>query len=333
MTIELSRDEARRMFLKAQDLIGAPDRRGGVPGVLRSLAAIQLDTISVLARSHELVPYARLGPVDRAAVEDAYWGPSRQAFEYWAHAACVLPIDYWPYFSFRRRRYRELYGHSRQELKKNILKRLNAEGPLTATDLGGAKKGGPWWDWSDAKRAAELLLMCGEVVCVRRKGWKRVYDLPERAVPADLLTQDLGDHQCFVELTRAAVKRLGVATTKDLADYFRMRIDEVTPSLGGAGLVPVTVRGWSEQAWVDPSLLEDLGAGRIRGRHRTTLLSPFDSLVWDRARTKRVFGFAHLLVARDSPLGCLRPPRRRSSSATASALRTWSPVAPRPPTS
>lgn len=300
MTIELSRDHARRMFLKAQGLIGAPDRRAGVPGVLRTLGAIQLDTISVLARSHELVPYARLGPVGRAAVEDAYWGASRQAFEYWAHAACVLPIDYWPYFSFRRRRYSEWYRHKRKDLepvKKEVLARLNAEGPITATELGGAKKGGPWWDWSDAKRAVEVLLSAGEVVCVRRKGWKRVYELPERAIPAELLDVDPCEEDCFVHLVRAASKRLGVATTKDLADYFRLRVDDTAGAIEGAGLVPVTVKGWMERAWADPSLLEDLGAGRIRGRHRTSLLSPFDSLVWDRARTERLFGFTHRLEA------------------------------------
>lgn len=300
MVTELSRDDARRLFLKAQGLLGAPDRRAGVPGVLRSLGAIQLDTISVLARSHELVPYARLGPVGRAQVEDAYWGASRQAFEYWGHAASVLPIDYWPSFSFRRRNYSEWYSNHRRELepvKKEVMARLRSEGPLTATELGGAKKGGPWWDWSDAKRAVEVLLSSGKVVCLRRKGWKRVYDLPERAIQDDLLNAEPTDDQCFVQLTRVAARRLGVATVKDLADYFRMRVDSVSRAVEGAELVPVKIKGWAGKAWADPALLEDLSAGRIRGRHRTTLLSPFDSLVWDRARTERVFGFSHRLEA------------------------------------
>src|SRR3954454_20308911 len=105
--IELSADEARRIALRAQGLLGAPDRRGGVPALLRALGAVQLDTISVLARSHELVAYARLGPVSRQAIEQAYWHASRPAaFEYWAHAACVLPLGQWPYFAFRRRAFR-----------------------------------------------------------------------------------------------------------------------------------------------------------------------------------------------------------------------------------
>ena len=100
----LSADDARRIALRAQGLLGAPDRRGGVPGVLERVGMVQLDTISVLARSHELVAYARLGPVGRGAVERAYW--SGGAFEYWAHAACILPVDQWPWFAFRRRRLR-----------------------------------------------------------------------------------------------------------------------------------------------------------------------------------------------------------------------------------
>src|SRR3954449_6687845 len=98
----LSADEARRIALRAQGMIGAPDRRGGVPAMLHALGAVQLDTISVLARSHELVAYARLGPVGRAAVERAYW--SGDAFEYWSHAASILPLTEWPWFAFRRRR-------------------------------------------------------------------------------------------------------------------------------------------------------------------------------------------------------------------------------------
>src|SRR5207244_4877926 len=104
--ISLSADDARRISLAAQGFLGSPDRRRGVSGMLRQLGAVQLDTISVLARSHELVAYARLGPVGRAAVESAYWSAPATAFEYWAHAACILPIEDWPWLEGRRQRYR-----------------------------------------------------------------------------------------------------------------------------------------------------------------------------------------------------------------------------------
>src|SRR5271156_1294344 len=209
-------DEVRRMTLRAQGFLGATSRRGGVPVMLRRVGAVQLDTISVLARSHELVAYARLGAVSRQRIEQAYWHAAKPvAFEYWAHAACVLPIEQWPYFGFRRRalRARGIRWHqSHQETCDKVLARLRAEGPLTATQLGGAKAGGPWWDWSETKIAVEWLLDTGDVICARRTGWRRVYDLPERVLPAGLLGASLTDEECMTRLAAVAGRALGVVT-------------------------------------------------------------------------------------------------------------------------
>lgn len=298
---ELSADDARRIALRAQGFLGAPDRRAGVRGVLRHLGAVQLDTISVLARSHELVPYARLGAVGRKTVERAYWqsdapGGEPHAFEYWSHAACILPVEEWPHFAFRRRAYRDR-PHWHHELPEGtydqVVKQLRAEGPLTATELGGAKKTSDWWDWSGTKVAVERALMYGEVVCVERRGWKRVYDLAERAVPAALLHDELDDSECVRRLVRLAGEALGVGTRADIADYHRIRAEQVDAVIADSGLVPVTVAGWGKPAWADPAALKTVP----RGRHRTTLLSPFDSLIWERARTERIFGFTHRLEA------------------------------------
>ncbi|MEV7683583.1 crosslink repair DNA glycosylase YcaQ family protein [Streptomyces sp. NPDC088341] len=301
---ELSADDARRIALRAQGFLGAPDRRGGVRGVLRHLGAVQLDTISVLARSHELIPYARLGAIGRRKVEDAYWtpapvggpSPSPHAFEYWSHAACILPIEEWPHFAFRRRAYRAR-PHWEHKLTdgayESVIKQLRVEGPLTATELGGAKNGGPWWDWSEAKVAVERALMLGEVVCTGRRSWKRVYDLAERAVPDALLHDDLDDRECLRRLVQLAGRSLGVGTRADIADYHRLKGEQFDAVVADSGLVPVTVEGWGKPAWADPEAL----ASVPRGRHRTTLLSPFDSLIWERARTERIFGFTHRLEA------------------------------------
>ncbi|MFR9800149.1 winged helix-turn-helix domain-containing protein [Streptomyces sp. MS06] len=292
---ELSADEARRIALRAQGLLGAPDRRRGVRGVLRHLGAVQLDTISVLARSHELVPYARLGAMARRSVEDVYW-KGGQAFEYWSHAACILPVEEWPHFAFRRRAYRNR-PHWNHELPdgayERVVKQLRAEGPLTATELGGAKRTSEWWDWSGAKVAVERALMYGEVVCVERRGWKRVYDLAERAIPEALLREEPEDDVCLRRLVGLAGQSLGVGTRADIADYHRLKGEQVDAVIADSGLVPVTVEGWDRPAWADPAAL----ASPPRGRHRTTLLSPFDSLIWERARTERIFGFTHRLEA------------------------------------
>ncbi|MBW1599913.1 winged helix-turn-helix domain-containing protein [Streptomyces sp. JJ38] len=295
--LALSADDARRIALRAQGFLGAPDRRAGVRGVLRKLGAVQLDTISVLARSHELIPYARLGAVDRSAVEEAYWSEGH-AFEYWSHAACILPVEEWPCFAFRRRA-RRAAGHRWHRLAERdaacarVRDRLTADGPLTASALGGAKNGGLWWDWSDTKIAVEWLLDVGEVVCTERRGWKRVYDLAERAVPGELFHDDLTDEECLRRLVTQAGAALGVATRADLADYHRLRGAQVDAVIGDTPLVPVEVEGWGKPAWADPAALDR----PPRGRHRTTLLSPFDSLIWDRPRTERIFDFTHRLEA------------------------------------
>lgn len=273
--------------------------------MLRRLGAVQLDTISVLARSHELVAYARLGAVGRERVERVYWGRTHgraNAFEYWAHAACVLPANAWPSYAFRRRAFRakgRRWHEVPEGLTGEVLARLRAEGPLTAGELGGAKAEGSWWSWTGQKIAIEWLLDIGEVVCARRTGWRRVYDLPERALPAEALARpddEISDEECLTGLVALAGRALGVATRADLADYHRLTGAQVDSVVAGTGLVPVEVEGWKAPAWADPAALKD-AASTARARNRTTLLSPFDSLVWDRKRTERVFGFSHRLEA------------------------------------
>jgi len=321
--VTLGPDDVRRMTLRAQGFLGATPwsrSRAGVAAMLRRLGAVQLDTISVLARSHELVAYARLGPVARQQIEQAYWHAAKPAaFEYWAHAACVLPIEQWPYYAFRRRAYRARgvrWHQATPETCEKVLARLRAEGPLTATQLGGAKAGGPWWDWSEVKVAVEWLLDTGDVICVRRTGWRRVYDLPERVLPDGLLGAEPADAECLAYLAGVTARALGVVTQADLVEYHRLNVHAaetaqhtrlVADAALAAGLVPVALAGAAgaeragagtpgSRAWADPAALAEASAGR-RGRNRVTLLSPFDSLIWDRKRTRRMFGFEHSLEA------------------------------------
>ncbi|GAA2380370.1 hypothetical protein GCM10010404_40930 [Nonomuraea africana] len=248
---ELSADDARRLILRAQGFMGADVRRGGVQGMLRRLGAVQLDTVSVLARSHELVAYGRLGAVGRETIERAYWHNPARSFEYWCHAACILPIEHWPLYDFRRRAYRarKQRWHEVPADYEKVLHQVRDSGPVTTSDIGGAKKSAEWWDWSDSKIALEWLLDIGELVCTQRIGWRRVYDLAERAVPADVLGVELTDEECVVRLARIAGAALGVATRGDLIDFLRLKgpyaamLDEALAS-GAAGLVPVHVAGW-----------------------------------------------------------------------------------------
>jgi uncharacterized protein YcaQ len=307
----VSADEAREIAVHAQGFslgAGSPKTAGEV---LRRLGAVQLDTISVLARSHELVAYARAGAVGRAAVEDAYWGTPPRAFEYWAHANCVLPVESWPYFAFRRA---HIPGNSWANVPESAITEVRArlrDGPVTVGDLGGARQAvAGWWNWSDAKHAVELLLYRGEVVCTTRRNWKRVYDLPERALPPEVLAAEPSPAACYAYLVGVAAKARGVATRRDLGAYFRLLERRFAPALdrdgllddaiAANGLVPVEVEGWKDLAFADAAQL----APRGPLRHRPVLLSPFDSLVWAdapvagsglREYTQRLFGYSYSL--------------------------------------
>lgn len=238
--------------------------------------------------------YARLGRMPRTTIEAAYWASPARTFEYWSHAASILPIEDWPLYAMRRARYAK-ERPADADARREVLDRLTLDGPLTARQMGGARQGGPWWDWSPVKRAAERMLATGELVCVERRSWHRIYDLAERAVPADLRAARMSDDECKIALARRAAEALGVATLQDLADYHRQRPSHLRRVIALAELVPVTVDGWDGPAWASQAALD--GAAASRERPRTTLLSPFDSLVWDRARTERIFGMRHRLEA------------------------------------
>lgn len=305
---ELSAEEARGIVLRAQGLDRPPAAGDSVDAVLGRLGAVQLDTISVLARSHELVAYARLGPVPRAAIEQAFWAEPARTFEYIGHAGCIMPLELWPYFAFRRRAVHESQDRrAPAEVLDEVRARLR-EGPVTATDLGGARGGRTgWWNWSAAKMALEGLYLRGEAAVTIRRGWERIYDLPERVLPPELLAREPSDEDCYAHLVRVAARALGVGTARDIASYFYLATRHtgtaanarrlVGASIEAAGLVPVLVEGWPEPAFADPDAL----SAPFAQPSRTTLLSPFDSLIWstpragelkERERTRRVFGFS-----------------------------------------
>lgn len=289
---ELSADQARRMFLRAQGLSGPRERDPGA--VLRRLGFVQLDTISVLARSHELVAYSRIGPIARSKIEAAYWSRPPVAFET-AGLAVVLPIEEWPYLSAHRR-WVSGRTHPRRKPDRDAMdavrQLIRERGPITSEDLGGARAKTPaskniWWHWSPLKIAVERLLALGEVACVERRGWRRVYDLADEVIPKRL-RRDIDDETCFLHALTRGGERLAVGTLRDLQRYsFGLSLAKARELMPRTGLVPVTVQGWDAPAWADPKAL----ASVPRGRDRTTLLSPFDTVLRDRERVQRLFGF------------------------------------------
>ena len=325
------------MAVGAQGLRGARTTVGGVPAMLRRLGAVQLDTISVLARSHELVAYAAPGG-HRAwpGRSSAYWGPKSSTFEYWSHAACVVPLEDWPAYGFTRRtrlakgrRWHVLEDHERS--CSEVLDRLRADGPLTANELGGAKKGGPWWDWSETKIAAEWLLDIGTLVCRERRGFQRVYDLAERAIPADLLSQEWTDQECAERLVAAAGASLGVATEADLATYHGLPRALVRRALPATGLVPVSRGGVEADRLRRPGRADDARDAGPR-QERAPVAVRLAHLV-PRARRAPVRpappprglhaeGEAHVRLLRDAG-ACRHHDRRAGRPRTAMVRSSW----------
>jgi uncharacterized protein YcaQ len=302
----LSRDQARRVALAAQGL-AAPARatRAG-PATLRAtlerLGAIQIDSINVVARSHELVLHARAGPHDRSAFDRLVYR-RRAGFEYWAHAASFLPIDRFRLCLPRMRRLasstRGWWGDIRQRhrhLYGPVLDRVRAEGPLAASafrDPGGPRRGS-WWDWAPAKHVLEDLFDQGTLLVHDRVNFERRYDLAERVLPPGTDTSEPTAAEAALELTLLAARALGVGTAADLADYYRLRPADARAALAealAAGLLrEVAVAGWAKPAYLPPGT----GVPR-RVAHPPVLLSPFDSLIWSRERTERLFGFTYRL--------------------------------------
>ena len=223
-------------------------------------------------------------------------------FEYWAHEASLLPLEIQPLFRWRMARadrgqsgYLKLrsFALERRREAQAVLDRIIAEGPLAAADFeGGSSKSG-WWEWSETKHALEWLFWSGKITTATRRGsFARVYDLPERVLPQDILNLPTPDE---VSAQRALIERsaraLGVATLSELRDYFRLKpadADHAIADLTEAGiLVAVDVQGWSQKAWMH----RDARLPRLVGG--SALLAPFDPLVWERNRTERLFGFRY----------------------------------------
>lgn len=304
MTLSLSPAEARRIALAAQGFGKARPERAGAQHLRRNLDRLglhQIDSVNVVARAHYLPAFSRLGAYDTALLDRDAWGrPSqRRVFEYWAHEASLLPLDLHPALRWRMARadrggagyagMRAFAGPRRAEAMA-ILDRIRQEGPLGASDFEKGRAG--WWEWSEPKRMLEWLFYAGHLTTrTRRRSFERVYDLPERVIPAEILalpTLDEGHaHRLLVERSARA---LGIATLGELKDYFRLGPAEtrlaVAELVEAGTLLPVAVPGWPA-AYVHPQ------AKAPRRIAASALLAPFDPLVWERARAERLFGFRY----------------------------------------
>ncbi|WP_350334912.1 winged helix-turn-helix domain-containing protein [Coralliovum pocilloporae] len=307
----LSNRQARRIALAAQGFL--PQRRSlkrfdrrHLDDVFKHTGLLQIDSVNVIDRAHYLTLFARLGAYDKSLIDKAAHIPGKRDhyFEYWGHEASILPVELQPLLRWRMERARNFRGLWRgiaDFVKENphklkaVLDELRDNGPSGVSNIGkDEQRTSPWWGWHDTKIALEFLFWTGDITSAGRHNFERIYDLPERALPSDILNTPTPDEpEAHRALMTIAARCHGVGTEKDLRDYFRLdAVDgkRACQELVEEGtLVPVHVEGWSHHAY----LYKD---ARVPARARCrALLAPFDSLIWERSRTERLFNFFYRL--------------------------------------
>jgi len=298
----LSLAQARRIALAAQ---GFADRPHDVPTMrtfqrtLERTGVLQVDSVNVLQRAHYMPLYSRMGPYDVDLLRRASERRPRRIVEYWAHVQAFMPVELWPVMQHRMAHHRERRGkwsivEAEPGLEESLIAEIRERGASTARELdaGLPRKKEHWgWNWSNARRVLDWLYTTGDLAIAGRNGQFEIrYDLPERVIPADVLALPTPTpEEAHVELVRRAARSHGVATVRDLADYYRMSaadtVRAVATLVESGEIEQVSVEGWRRPAYLHRD------ARRPRRIDARALLSPFDPVVWERARTEALFDF------------------------------------------
>lgn len=273
--------------------------------LVNRIGLLQLDSVNVLVRSHYVPLFSRLGPYDSAVLDRAGSKSPRKLFEYWGHEASLIPVERQPLFRWRMDEARAGKGvwsgpsriaRDKPDFVRSVRDEIRDRGPLGAGELSlGGKSSGAWWGWSEGKRALEYLFWTGQLTSAGRRGFERLYDLPERVIPEAILsTPDPSRADAQRALVEIAANAFGIATEPDLRDYFRLspadskaRVQELCEQ---GTLQEVQVEGWKNPAYLHRAARAPRSVGAA------ALLSPFDSLIWSRPRTERLFGFHYRLA-------------------------------------
>jgi len=305
------------MQLAAQGLLAppaAPATRDDILRAIRQMGILQIDTIHVVARSPYLVLWSRLGDYPQRWLEEL--ATPQNLFEYWAHAACIIPIEDFPFY--RRTMLDGVRGWTNPDgwlaehaqAVETVLARIRAGGAVRSADFEGAKSPGGWWNWKEEKMALEVLMTRGDLMVRGRRNFQRIYDLRERVLPewddARLPSPEETRRAFLLKTARC----LGIVRAGWAADYFRLRKTGIAADLAAlaqeGALLAESVEGWKDPVYVHPehgALLARAQHGELDASY-ATLLSPFDPLVWDRKRARELFDF-------DYSIECYTPPAKR----------------------
>ena len=303
--ISLSPLQARRIALGAQGFTRvrpAEVTSRHLNATIARLGFFQIDSVNVLQRAQYLPLYSRKGPYDVDLIHRAAGRAPRRLFEYWAHEAAFVDVNLWPAFRFRMDSGARMWGsmariiEDKPDLVAWVLEEVRANGPLTAREIehDAPRTKENWgWNWSEVKVALEYLFYKGEVTAARRNSqFERVYDIPDRVLPREVLSQPaLDEDAAHVELVRHASKALGIGTAQCLRDYFRLSPEPTARAIGtlvdDGELLPATITGWKRPAFLHAE------AVRPRAVRARALLSPFDPLIFERTRTEVLFNFRY----------------------------------------
>jgi hypothetical protein len=274
-------------------------RAADVEAAVRRLRSVQLDSISTVDRAHRLTLTSRIGAYPEAAVSRLL--AAGRIFEYWAHEACLVPIEDWPLFKRRMRHLSKEHWWGRKhdhdpKVKKRVLDALREHGPLPTRFFEGGGGGG-MWNWKPEKRILEDLFAAGEVVVARRESFQRLYALPEQVIPPEYLAAPAASEREFVRgYALRAVQARGALTESGIAEHCRFA--------GGIKAMRPVVDGLEREGLVRRVAVEDGGAPMVvpaeavldgRAPKSGVLLCPFDNMLWDRPFVERVFGFRHVI--------------------------------------
>ncbi len=304
--IPVTRDTVKRLAVVKQGLHQRPPAsdQTDLKRIIERIGLLQLDSISVVARSHYLVMLARAGlydPADLDALLDEGF-----LFESWAHAICQIPMTHYPWLhAWIQQRQANVtrwqldsLGDDMEEIVAQVRELVRQRGPLSSKDIESARRGpGGWWNWKPTKVALEYLFDLGELMVSHRVKFQRYYDLTERVLAGRNLTLD----KTFADYQRWAVERglrhLGIATSNHVADYYRLykrvSVDILKDMMGTGEVLPVEVEGWKDRAYIhrdDLEIMQDVQNG-LHEPQMTLFLSPFDNLFWDRDRDLALWDF------------------------------------------
>ena len=321
MAIEISLAEARRLAISSQGFGPRRSRAsaGDVLALARRIHAFQIDSVNVLTRAHYVPAFARLGRYDPSDL-DALTYERRELFEYWGHAACLMPVELYPLLRYRMEEaeMRAFMATERGAYMARVYEEVRERGPLATGELSQpGRRSGKWWGWGEGKLALELLFKSGLLAVAGRRAFERVYDLRERVIPAPLLDTPAPPREAAMkELICLGAKACGVGSSVDITGYLYVdgwndrtpigaHLGDPAPPRGrrakpvakrlvaelveAGRLLPCRVEGWTEPAYLSP------GAGAPPTVAASALLTPFDSLVWERGRIERLFGMTYTI--------------------------------------